>query len=256
MAKIQKIKLSSLNILSSITVKKEKIQGVTIDKKLTVSSHIKELCKKSSQKTSTFSKISNQLNDSEKNLFNAVVKSQLNYCPLVWMFCSRTSNNMTNKVYERIFLGDDWSNFESLLQTNKGICSHHKSIQSLMIEIFKIKNELALPIMDSVFERKNESYNLCNFQEFLSERKRTVHYGLESLSYRLSWDTSYRCPQVCSLLLENIKEVESLEIFKRKVKLSVTILHADYVNIICRILHSLIISAVIHNAPKLGRICR
>ena len=55
-----------------------------------------------------------------------------------------------------------------------------------MIEIFKIKNELALPIMDSVFERKNESYNLCNFQEFLSERKRTVHYGLETLSYRLS----------------------------------------------------------------------
>ena len=64
--------------------------------------------------------------------------------------------------------------------------------------------------MDSIFERRNESYNLCNFQEFLTEIKRTAHYGLETLSYR--------SPQLWSLLPENIKEVESLEIFKRKVK--------------------------------------
>ena len=40
-----------------------------------------------------------------------------------------------------------------------------------MIEMFKIKNELAPPIMDSMFERRNESYNLRNFHEFLTERK-------------------------------------------------------------------------------------
>ena len=31
-------------------------------------------------------------------LKKAVVKSQFNYCTLVWVFCSRTSNNMVNKV--------------------------------------------------------------------------------------------------------------------------------------------------------------
>ena len=76
-----------------------------------------------------------------------------------------------------------------------------------MIEIFKIKNQLAQSIC---FERRNESYNLRNFQEFLGESKRTLHYGLETLSYR--------SPQLWSLLPENIKEVESIEIFKRKVK--------------------------------------
>ena len=40
-----------------------------------------------------------------------------------------------------------------------------------MIETFKIKNELASPIMDSIFERRNEPYNLRNFQEFLTEKK-------------------------------------------------------------------------------------
>ena len=47
-----------------------------------------------------------------------------------------------------------------------------------MNEIFQIKNELAPPVMDSMIERGNEPYNLRNFQEFLREKKRTVHYGL------------------------------------------------------------------------------
>ena len=79
-----------------------------------------------------------------------------------------------------------------------------------MIKIFKIKNELAHPITDSMFERRNESFNLRKFQEFLTERKKTVHYGLEKLSY---WSS-----KLWSLLPENIKEIESLEIFKEKVR--------------------------------------
>ena len=64
--------------------KEEEILGVIIDNRLTFSSHIRELCKKASQKISALSRISNQLSHSEKTLlFNAVVKSQFNYCPLV-----------------------------------------------------------------------------------------------------------------------------------------------------------------------------
>ena len=82
--------------------KEEKILGVIIDNRLTFSSHIRELCKKTSQKMSDLTRTSNQLNDSEKTLpFNAVVKSQFNYCPFVWMFRSKLSNNMINRVHER-----------------------------------------------------------------------------------------------------------------------------------------------------------
>ena len=126
--------------------KEEKILGVTIENRLTFSSHIRELCKRASQKTLAFSRISNQ------PLFNAVLKPQLNYCPFAWMLCSRTSKIMINKVYERalrVILGDNLSDFESLFQNIRDIRSHHKNIQSLMIDVFKIKNELAPPIMDS-----------------------------------------------------------------------------------------------------------
>ena len=90
------------------------------------------------------------------------------------MFCSRLSNNMINRVHERalrVIVGGDLSDFESLLQTNRDIRSHHKNIQSLRIEVFKIKNELAPLIIDSMFERRNERFNPSNFQEFLTEKK-------------------------------------------------------------------------------------
>ena len=59
------------------------------------------------------------------------------------MFCSRTPINVINKVHERtlrVILGDDSNDFESLLQNNKDICSHHKNIQSLMIEMLTPTN--------------------------------------------------------------------------------------------------------------------
>ena len=91
--------------------KEEKRLGVTTGSKLTFSSHVRELCKKASQKISALSRISNQLYDSEKILpFNAVVESQFNYCLLVWMFCSRTSNTMIDKIHDwvlRVILRDD-----------------------------------------------------------------------------------------------------------------------------------------------------
>ena len=42
-----------------------------------------------------------------------------------------------------VILGDNLNDFESLLENNKDICSHYKNTQYIMIEIFKIKNELA-----------------------------------------------------------------------------------------------------------------
>ena len=55
---------------------------------------------------------------------------------------------MIDRVHKRalrVILGDNLSDFESLLQNNRDIRSHHKNIQSLM---------------DSMFERRNEPYKL------------------------------------------------------------------------------------------------
>ena len=36
-----------------------------------------------------------------KTIYTTMVKSQLNYCPLVWMFCPRRSNNLIIKSIKR-----------------------------------------------------------------------------------------------------------------------------------------------------------
>ena len=105
------------------------------------------------------------------------------------MFYSRQINNIINKLHEtalRLVLNDHVSDFEALLCKSNDISCHHRNIQMLMIELYKIKNELAPPIMDSMINRKNITYNLRNWQEFLSERMRTVFNGLETLSFRAS----------------------------------------------------------------------
>ena len=80
----------------------------------------------------------------------------------------------------RLILNDHTSDFDTLLQNNNGTCNHHRNIQNLMVETYKIKNNPNPPIMDFMFEKKNNTYNLRNFQEFATKRKRTVEMGLET----------------------------------------------------------------------------
>ena len=49
--------------------KEEKLLGVTLDNELTFRSHIGELSNTTSKTISAFSRMSNQLNDSQKNIF-------------------------------------------------------------------------------------------------------------------------------------------------------------------------------------------
>ena len=133
--------------------KEEKILGVIIDNKLRFKGHVKNLCKKASQKIWALSRLINYLNDSKKKIiFDALIKSQFSYFPLVWMFSSRQTNNMINKIHERalrIVLNDYFSDFETILLNMNDMTIHHGNIQTLMIELFKIKYVLAPPIMDS-----------------------------------------------------------------------------------------------------------
>ena len=95
-------------------------------------------------------------------------------------------NNMINKVHERtlrVILNDHESDFETL-QNNNDTCNHHRNIQTLLTEIFKIKTGFAPPIMGSILKERKNTY-VRNFKEFEIERNRTVYFGLvETINYR------------------------------------------------------------------------
>ena len=82
-----------------------------------------------------------------------------------------------------------------------------------MVQINKIKNlnlNLNPPIMDFMFEKRIDTYNLRNFQEIATKRKRIVKMDLESLNHRF--------PQLWSILPENLRQMNLIGHFKERVR--------------------------------------
>ena len=110
-----------------------------------------------------------------------MIKSQFNYCPLFWMFCSRKSYNLVNKVQEkalRLTCKDDENNFQTLITENNETFKHRRNLEFLKTEIiYKIKNNHPSPIMHHLFKFRENNFNL---RELVTHNKETSNYGLET----------------------------------------------------------------------------
>ena len=111
--------------------KEVEILGIKIDKNLNFNNHIKSICRKAGQKLSALLRISSNLNMKQKKiLYKSMIKSQFNYCPLVWMFCSRQFNNLINKIHERslrISYKDQKISYKNLLKTQNELIIHQRN---------------------------------------------------------------------------------------------------------------------------------
>ena len=192
----------------------EEILEVTIDRKLTFHQHIKKMCRKAGQKLSALLRLSPYLDTNKrKSIYTTMVQSQLNYCPLVWMFCPRRSNNLINKLQARalrIIYNDQLTDFKSLVSNHNETTIHQRNLQVLMTEIYAMINPIAPPIMSSFFEIRVNTHNKRYFQVLSNESRRIVNYGLETMCYRV--------PLLWANLPPEYKLANSLSIFKRKIK--------------------------------------
>ena len=117
------------------TSKSEKLLGINIDHFLTFN---EQLCKKASQKLHAIARISSYLNKNKLRLtMNAFSSSQFGYCPLFWMFHNRRHNNTINRLHERM-LRIVYKDYKPSF--GKSLTLHHKNVQKLTIEMYKIKN--------------------------------------------------------------------------------------------------------------------
>ena len=93
---------------------------INIVKKLNFNGHILTMLKKGIQKLHALARISKYLSqDKLKIIVNTFIQSQINYCPLIWMFHCRTINNKINKLHERalrLVYKNDKLTFHELLQ--------------------------------------------------------------------------------------------------------------------------------------------
>ena len=92
-----------------------------------------------------------------------------------------------------------------MLEKDGSLTIHQRNLQKLAIEMYKIKNGLSPDIMADLFDIKTRGSS-----DFVIPQVKTVNRGIETIRYRgpLTWE----------LVPDDIKESESLSIFKDKIK--------------------------------------
>ena len=141
------------------------------------------------------------------------MKSNYEMKMIIWMFRDRKSNNKINTIHERalrIIHKDSTSNFEELLIKSNSVSVHQRNLQLLLTEIYKTVNNLNPSFMAEVFVTKDVPYNLRGSNNLALPRARTNLYGIDTIRFvgQQLWQT----------LPREIKESQSLEIFKRNTK--------------------------------------
>ncbi len=100
---------------------------------------------------------------SKVKVFNAFIRANLNYCPLVWVNRNRTDLARLEKVQERalrlVYTDKDCIKYELLLRA-KVPCVSIKWQRILATEVFKALQGISPPYIQDLFREKDVPYNL------------------------------------------------------------------------------------------------
>ena len=70
-----------------------------------------------------------------------------------------------------------------MLHKDRSASVHVKNIKTITIEMFKVSNKLTIPLMNGIFVKRNNAYNLRKPSEFVRPKVHSVFRGKESISY-------------------------------------------------------------------------
>lgn len=150
------------NIINSST--SVKLLGVIIDCKLSFNNHIFELCNKANQKINALLRIRNYLNSKQAEILcSSYVMSAFNYCPLIWMFCSKTAGRKIDSTHKRAIraVNLDFSTCSNeLLKAHNITPIHRRNLKLLLMEVFKSLKRLNPELMWNLFSENHVKYSL------------------------------------------------------------------------------------------------
>ena len=141
-----------------------KLLGISIDDKLSFLHHIKGLSLNANNKIKALFRFSSLLNQLKRDiLYHTFILSLFNYCPLIWIFCSKQANTVLNKCHYRALRArflDFSSSYEDLLLRGDTTSLHVRNLNLMLQEVFKSFYGLGPPILNGIFKVKNISYSL------------------------------------------------------------------------------------------------
>ena len=97
-----------------------------------------------------------------------------------------------------------------MLRKDGSVTIHHRNIQTLAVEMFKVKNNLSPKIIQDLFKLRNDLPNIRSSNEFCLPTPHTVKYETESLRYL--------GPKIWNILPNSLKKSSSLYSFKVELK--------------------------------------
>ena len=117
-------------------------------------------------------------------------------------------NNKINRIQERclrIIYNHKKSTFDEFLEKYGSISIHKRNLRFLACEMFKLKRDMAHELIkELILSNRQHRYELRNNPDFAVPIVKSVHKGLESLSYL--------GPKTWELLPLEIKETEAFTI--------------------------------------------
>ena len=188
--------------------------GITLNKNINFKRHIQNICHKAINKSKALLLIRKFLNlEQPQVLAEAYISSNFRYCPLIWMFCSKMSDNLIVKTHYRTLRAiydTQTRSYEELLHLSGKKKIHTQNLQILMVEVYKCLNNISPPFTWDYFKPKNNPFYLQNTLLLDLSMCRTKKYGLNAILFKeaLLWNK----------LPNHFKAAESLIHFKKKIR--------------------------------------
>ena len=187
--------------------------SVHIDRKLNFNLHIDIICKFASNELNALVRLKRDLGYEERFvLVNSFIYANFNYCPLVWIFLSKSLLNKIENLQKQVlrFVLDDYtSSYESLLEKSGKPVLNLARERLLSIEVYETLTNLNSCFMQELFKLRETNRNVCNkYKLNLNIPAVTqVNYGTKSLR-------SFG-PKLWNSLPHHVKSAENLETFKK-----------------------------------------
>ncbi|XP_057310572.1 uncharacterized protein LOC130648536 [Hydractinia symbiolongicarpus] len=204
---------------SSIAPSKQvKLLGITLDEKLSFYPHVKGMCKSASSKTKALLRIRNFLKQDQIDLlFNSFILPCFNYCPLVWMFCSKQAHNLISATHKRALCaktGLVQKTYTEILEISSMMPIHDRNLKSLVTEVYKCLHGLNPELMWDIFRKKETTYSLRRGTVLVIPPSKSS-IGQNSFQFRasLAWNYLPACVKNVTDLKEFKSVIRHVEIY-------------------------------------------
>ena len=161
-----------------------KVLGIDIDNRLTFDGHVSSMCIKAGKQLNVLQRLKGSLDlDSRMAIYKSFIMSNFNYCPVIWMFTSKTSLSKLENIQRRAlrFVLDDYqTGYPDLLQNTNVPGIKIMVLRYLAIEVFKCVNEINPAYLNDMLTRKQCPYALRDSSILVRPKVNLTQYGLKS----------------------------------------------------------------------------